>query len=291
MNYNITSIIKSLMAAAAVAIMASSAYPSTLRNPGVAERYGWSEGDSVIVIPASVRQIPQYAFAGMEGLKRVEFAPSSQCRKIGEYAFAECINLDSVSLPDGIGVIGEGAFRECLSLRSLIVPPQVWFIPKEMMHRCVALKRVVLPAGLQEIHAFAFAGCEGLEEIEIPAPVRKVGNNAFSRCVSLRELELPAGVKELESYAFSDCLSMRRLRLSGSYNMIGELIISGCSSLELLEVPALKPPFIECESYLFDPDDTAAYERCTLQVPAGSIQYYSRYHGWRLFRHIVPLTK
>lgn len=260
-----------------------------LRRPGVAERYGWHEGDTVIVVPATVRQLPPYAFAGMEGLKRVEFASPSECLKIGEYAFAECVSLDSISLPETVMAIEEGAFRECRSLRHLRIPQGVWYLPKEMMHRCVSLETIELPYGLREIRPFALAGCERLKELHLPQGLNKIGNNAFSRCIAIKELELPPAVIELESYAFSDCESLQRLRLSESYNMIGELIVSGCGNLRILEVPPMKPPMIECDSYLFDPDDIEAYNNCTLYVPEGAEKYYRRYHGWRLFPHITAL--
>lgn len=262
-----------------------------LRNPGFAEKYGWSEGDTLVVIPAYVKKVPPFAFAGIRNLKHVRFAVGSECRMISEFCFAECQDLEDIEFPPGLVALGEGVFRECRSLRVLEIPAGVWFLPKEFCNHCVSLERVALPAELREIRAFAFADCGRLKGIEFPASLREIGNNAFSRCAALREITLPEGVEKLESYAFSDCANLRAARLSRSYNMIGELIFSGCGMLESLTVPSAKPPRIECESYLFEPDDEAAYERCRLYVPAGSVKFYSYHHGWRLFRHIVGMSE
>ena len=54
---------------------------SGLRTLGLAEKIGYSEGDSAIVIPARVREIPAYCFAGCRGLKRVSFETGSQLRR------------------------------------------------------------------------------------------------------------------------------------------------------------------------------------------------------------------
>lgn len=267
----------------------STAPAAALRVGNYAEKYGWSEGDSVITVPASVRRVPDYAFAGIKGLKRVEFAEGSECRAIGAYAFAECTELEEVNLPAGIMGLGDGAFRECQSLRRMDIPRGVWFIPKECFLRCVSLEGVSMHEDVREIRDFAFVGCEKLEEFRMPEDLREIGMNAFSHCLSLEEVVIPAGVTKIESYAFSDCRGLRKVRLPKSYNQLGELVFSSCESLQEIIEPATKPPRFECNSYPFEPDNTDAYARCVLYVPAASLKYYTYHHGWSLFSKILPI--
>ncbi|MDE6803603.1 MAG: hypothetical protein K2J29_03090, partial [Muribaculaceae bacterium] len=84
------------------------------------------------------------------------------------------------------------------------------------------------------------------------------------------------------------CVSLRRVVLPANKSLLGELILSGCSSLEeVVEMSPVPPPF-DCNSPLFDPDDTAAWTHCRLTVPAGARNAYSRAPGWRLFFSSAP---
>lgn len=243
--------------------------------------------DTVVTISATVKEIPPFAFAGMQGIKHIIWQRGSQCTKIGAHAFAHCPDLETAALPESITWMGEGVFRECTSLRSIKVPDGVTALPKEMCLRCESLCEAELPKGLRTISPFAFAGCIRLQSISIPKGVTEIGNNAFSSCASLTELDIPASVHTIESYAFSDCTSLQRLTLPSSCRELGELIVSGCSALRLICEPSHKVPTIECNSYLFDPDDKAAYHRCHLKVPHGRTHAYRHAHAWRLFRYIT----
>lgn len=259
---------------------------SPLRPAGKAEALGYLPGDTAVTVPADIVALPAYCFAGCEGLRHVDFAAGSRCREIGECCFAECLDLQSVALPGGLVKIGEGCFRECRALESLVLPDGIRKLPKEMAHRCVSLRTVSLPAGLTEVGSFALAGCESLERIDLPQGVVKIGSNAFSRCRSIKEVELPGGVTSLESYAFSGCESLEKLRLPARPDMLGELIVADCPALTEIIEPSPTPPAFECESFLFEPDDAAAYSRCTLIVPARALDAYRRARGWRLFAEI-----
>lgn len=260
-----------------------------LRPMGKAERLGYTECDTIVTIAASVTELPAFCFAGCKGLRYVEFAEGSLCSKIGEYCFAECTDLVEIRLPERLRTLGEGCFRECRSLTGLEIPQAVTAIPKEMCHRCISLKQIGLPYGLVSIGSFALAGCEQLEELEIPGTVSKIGSNAFSRCRSITRAIVPSGVTLLESYAFSGCESLQSLILPARQDMLGELIVSDCPALTEITAPSPVPPAFDCESFLFDPDDRKAYERCTLIVHASSLPAYRKAHGWNLFDIIIGI--
>ena len=259
-----------------------------LRRPATAESYGWHPGDTLIVIPARVVQVPPFTFAGMKGLRHVRFAEGSHCVKICQHAFAYCEDLETITLPKDFTTFEEGCFRDCYKLRELDIPPGVWELPRSFAQNCESLRRVSLPKWLRNIRAHAFAGCTLLEDITIPPDLREVSNNAFSGCASIRELHFPASVTLIDSYAFSDCTSLERLTLPANMKPLGELIVSGCRNLREISELSRRPPSIECESFLFDPDDAEAYTRCTLRVDPASLELYRRFHAWNLFRNIEP---
>ena len=92
--------------------------------------------------------------------------------EIGEYAFAYCSGLTSLTLPVGITSIGEFAFSGCSGLTSL-----------------------TLPAGITSIGEFAFSYCSGLTSIYVYAEkVPRIGRYAFEGCASRKcTLYVPKG--------------------------------------------------------------------------------------------------
>lgn len=302
--------ISALILVAFSPLLAAEAAEQTMRRPNTLEGYGWHEGDSILTIPSWVKQIPPFTFAGVRGLRRINFAPGSECVKVCQFAFVECVDLETIELPNGVDTFEEGCFRDCHSLRSLRVGVNTWRLPREFAANCEALISVTLPKNIREIGPGAFSGCSSLsrvesqERVQSPEPraeslesptvgpanweptftnLRKVAINAFSRCAALTEFWLPDCCELVDSYAFSDCTNLRRVRLPGNSKMLGELIFSGCCNLTLIIEPSPKPPSFDCESFPFEPYDTAAYTRCRLEVPEGSEHLYKIYHGWELF--------
>ena len=88
-------------------------------------------------------------------------------RAIGEKAFAECADIKSVTLPDGLIEIGKQAFWRCRSLQS-----------------------INLPEGLKEIKDAAFGTCGSLVSVTLPDSLETLGVNAFSLC-GLTSIEIP----------------------------------------------------------------------------------------------------
>lgn len=248
----------------------------------VASASGLSVKDSVLVIGSDVKEIPAYKYADRSDIKMVDASKAVQLKEIGEYAFVGCSNLESILLPNGVYMIGEGAFRDC-GLTKIVLPESLKAVPRYAFRGCEKLANVKFPANLEDIGSHSFVYCKSLKDLKIPESVAHIGSNVFSMCSSIEEVELPRNLKELESYAFSDCASLKCVRMPENKNMLGELIFSGCTSLETIVEYSPVPPTFDCDSFLFDPDDTEAYQRCKLVVRKGSAEAYSKAHGWSLF--------
>ncbi|MCM1376952.1 MAG: leucine-rich repeat domain-containing protein [Clostridium sp.] len=259
----------------------------SLRKEGYAESLGWHPGDSLINVPASVKVIPAFAFADISELRVVRFDDNSRISSIGSYAFLGCSNIETIALPSSLKSLEEGCFRDCISLSEITIPNSITNIPAQAFRGCTKLRKVLLSPNIVKISAFAFIYCESLEEISFPSKLRTIGNNAFSRCLRLKEIVLPPTLTHLDSYAFSDCISLQRATLPGNSSLLGELIFSGCASLEEITEPSVRVPKFDCNSYIFEPTDTAAYRRCQLIVPERSIDAYRKSPSWGLFENIL----
>ncbi len=190
----------------------------------------------------------------------VEFSESCDVIEIPDYAFLGCTSLKKVTLSPRIKKIGFQAFSECS-----------------------ALEEISLPDSIEDIGSNSFAYCRSLNHVRFPSGLKHIGHNAFSFCGSLTEVVLPDSLEEIESYAFSDCDSLRKVTLPANGNMLGELIMNCCPALVEIIQPSEKVPVFDCNSYIFDPYDKSAYDRCVLKVPENMIDSYDVSKSWRIF--------
>ena len=116
--------------------------------------------------------------------------------EIGEYAFAYCSGLTSLTLPVGITSIGEFAFSGCSGLTSL-----------------------TLPAGITSIGEYAFSGCSGLTSLTLPDGITSIGFWAFRDCSGLTSLTIPAGITSIHSLAFQYCSGLKEVRICINDNL------------------------------------------------------------------------
>ena len=89
---------------------------------------------------------------------------------IGYWAFANCTNLKTISLPDGITVIEANAFDNS------------------------GLTSIVLPNSVTEVQGSAFNGCKQLASCDLGRGIKHIGKNCFWDCTALKSLK------------WSDCL-------------------------------------------------------------------------------------
>ena len=130
--------------------------------------------------------------------------------KIGEYAFAYCSGLTSLTLPVGITSIGEFAFSGCSGLTSLTLPAGITSIGEYAFSGCSGLTSLNLPAGITSIDKYAFSGCSRLTSLTLPAGITWIGESAFSYCSGLTSIYVYAEkVPRIGRYAFEGCASRK----------------------------------------------------------------------------------
>ncbi len=86
---------------------------------------------------------------------------------IGDYAFEDCSNLISITIPSSIIKIGSSAFLGCSSLQTIIFAGD---------------------SRLRSIGNYAFRDCSSLTTITIPNSVTSIGWDAFSGCYNLQTI-------------------------------------------------------------------------------------------------------
>lgn len=139
-----------------------------------------------------------------------------------DYAFAGCIELTEIILPDSVTNIGAYAFDDCVGLTEIALPDGITNIAGYTFSGCVNLTDVSLPEGLLNIGEAAFESCSTLQEIAIPDNVKNIAANAFSGCTKLSSVTLPGSLESIGEYAFSSCTALSSITIPDSVTEIGD---------------------------------------------------------------------
>ena len=139
---------------------------------------------------------------------------------IEDYAFAECVQMTSVSLPSTLETIGTAAFLQC-GITSLTLPTseKLTKIGERAFSKCNNLETVTIPGNIKTVGTAAFYKCAGLKKVVLAEGVTTVENLGFQGCASLAEIELPSTfantTSPIEDQAFlgSDVLYIENVKI------------------------------------------------------------------------------
>ena len=162
-------------------------------------------------------------FKGKETLSSIDIP--SKCTTIEANSFADCKNLNSITLSDSLAYIGDYAFKNCESFTSFTIPQYVRDLGEGIFAGCKNIEKIsgnfvtyngraivrgnkliyVLPKDDSNtegrIHKISeigteitilgkscFHGCEKLRRVDIPSTITDIGDNAFEGCTNLCEV-------------------------------------------------------------------------------------------------------
>lgn len=80
-----------------------------------------------VMIPDTVRTIGEYAFANCQNLEEVCFQQSAKLEYLPEHVFQQCNKLHQIVIPDSVRYISDYAFSFCKGLRMVVLPDNIGF--------------------------------------------------------------------------------------------------------------------------------------------------------------------
>ena len=146
------------------------------------------------------------------------------------------VTLANVTIPaeiDGRRIVGIGAsaFANKMNIASVTFPETITYIADYAFTNCDYLTALNLPKNLTTIGAGAFEGCNALANVSFPASLCSIGTGAFKDCVALNNFVLPEGLLAIEDLAFWNCKSLTKVTVPTTVIDLGDGAFYGCSSL------------------------------------------------------------
>ena len=170
-------------------------------------------------------------YSGQAAIKSV--VVESGITAIGDNAFQNCSNLETVSLPDTVTALGSSSFYNCSKIASMDLPPQLQTIGGFAFRGC-NFKAVTIPKSVQSGDG-AFNDNTGLESVTFESGMEKIPDGILkgSRVASVA---IPSSVTAIGSNAFKNC-SFTTIDLPDGLKTIGNSAFAGCSKLTAVEIP------------------------------------------------------
>ena len=195
----------------------------------------WFDGLEEIDIPETVITIGEYAFANCKNLTTV--TGMKNVTKIEDCAFNNCSQL-KVDLPGNIEKIGRRTFMNCKSLTEITIPKSLTDCGFCIFSGCSNLKTIKFEKGITTIPEKLFSGdddswFDGLEEIDIPETVTTIGSYAFNSCKNLTTVTGMKNVTKIGDNAFYNCSNLVNIKLPENLTEIGIWAFCNCSKLKV----------------------------------------------------------
>lgn len=154
-------------------------------------------------------------------------------------AFVGCVSLKAIVIPMGVTAIGEIAFGWLTRASAICLPHTLTSIKEGAFRQCVSVKRLSVPEGVTKAEIQTYSGLHLAEVISIPDTIAgEIGQCAFTDCYIVTKLNVPVGVTAIGAQAFESCYNLRHVELPEGVTTIGARAFEGCFGIEDFVIPS-----------------------------------------------------
>ena len=179
----------------------------------------------------SLSEIGIFAFSNVGSALKGDIVINEGVTTIGGWAFRECSNITSVSIPSTVTEIGSKAFENCTNLKTAKLPENIKKINSEAFYNCNNLSDEITIKEGTTIEKLAFSKT-GISKVTIENNII-IPVNSFDNCPNLESIEICDDVQILtgrngELAPFSHCENLKTVTMGknikiNTYTSIGSL--------------------------------------------------------------------
>ena len=208
-----------------------------------------------VVMPDSLKSIPDYAFYNCTALREVEFG--SGLEEVGAYAFYGCSSLEAAMLPDATEVIYKGAFEKSgvknisingvvymgdsafaetaitgkLELPTTLTSTASGYQLNKVFYKCTNITELVVPSNVTMFSTSAFEGCSNLEKVTIAEGFTQMYDKVFKDCVKLKDITIPESCIAYRDRVFENT-AIEEFTFSAGLTSPGGYTFTNCKNLK-----------------------------------------------------------
>lgn len=208
----------------------------TISDVNVIDRYAFMLNEKLteVIVDSANAILQSDAFTESINIKKVELKNIGS-NSLPSDLFGDCLNLNSIELPEGLKKIEPGAFYGCMSLKNINIPSSVADIGIGAFQFCTSLKSIDI-SNIQVIKSELFKGCHALSSITFSENLKIIEHSAFEN-TNLKDIKIPDSVSIIEYNAFQDCRNLKKIELGKGTKSLGRLFL-GCYKLEKVIISA-----------------------------------------------------
>ena len=181
---------------------------------------------------------------------------------IGDLAFYNLENLQTVALASSVQEIGYGAFAFTTSLGDVSIPSVTYI--GEFAFAYSGIKNLNSADNVHTVDHYAFYLCPNLSAVRTSSTLVSIGEEAFAGCYNLSSIGTLAYLNDLGREAFTECDKLTSVTVGNTY-YIGAGAFYGCDSLQTVTIEN-NVGYINDEAFAHCPELTTVSIAPTVEV-------------------------
>lgn len=200
----------------------------------------------------------------------------STLTEIKDEAFANCVDLVTLTMPNTVTKIGSKAFYNCHSLISIGMSEAIVSIGASAFD-ATGLQSIVIPDGVTSLNSMVFSSCEYLTDVTLSKNIKSISDRAFMGCSRLAHIELPESLSSISYWAFGNT-AISEITIPSGITSIQESVFS--NTLTKVYCKAVNPPKALKYSSVAKWSGLGLNSQLVIYVPTESVSAYKKASYW-----------
>lgn len=234
-------------------------------------------GLTTVTIGNNVTYLTTGCFQGCSNLTTVTINSGSNLRTIYDNAFANCVNLETINIPNTVTKIGS-AFNGCTSLP---VENGLRYADTCVVEAVDNSSTYTIKEGTRIIGSNGIFGKSNLINLVMPNSVAYIEYAALANNSNLESVTMSNSIVSIGVYAFNNCPKLTSITIPSTTKEIGYEAFRQCSRLSSVTVLAVTPPTLGSNVFALNANNRKIY------VPAESVDIYKAANGWSTYASAI----